>query len=68
MKRHICWSLFVICSLAITCNTVNALAQSIMQPGDKIQNGIPISKLQSGETIYYEPDHVALPEPQFYNS
>jgi hypothetical protein len=68
MKRHICRSLFVICSLATTCNTVNALAQSTIQPGDRIQNGTPISKLQSRETVYYEPDHVALPEPQFYNS
>jgi hypothetical protein len=67
MKRHIYRTFSVICSLSITCNAVNSFAQSDLQTGGTITNGTAISKIQSGETVYYEPEHVSLPEPQFYS-
>jgi hypothetical protein len=66
MKKYIYRSFSVICSLAVICNTVNSLAQSDIQTGDTISNGTAISKIRSGETVYYEPEHISLPKPQFY--
>jgi hypothetical protein len=52
--------LFLVCPLAILCNSISGLTQPALQ------NGTPIGTIQSGETIYFEPDHKALPEPEFY--
>jgi hypothetical protein len=60
MKQPILRLLFVVFPLAIVCNPVTGLAQS------EVQNGTPILTIKSGETIYYEPDNIGLPEPEFY--
>jgi hypothetical protein len=59
MKRQI-FRLFVLCPLAIICNSTSGLAE------DRIQNGTSLGTIKSGETVYYEPEHIALPDPQFY--
>lgn len=52
--------LLLICPLAIFWNSTLGLSQP------EVQNGTPIGTIKSGETIYFEPDHKALPEPEFY--
>jgi hypothetical protein len=60
MKRLISRVLFLLCPLTIVSSPVTGLAEN------QIQNGTPLSTIKSGETVYYEPEHVALPEPSFY--
>jgi hypothetical protein len=60
MKKQFFRVLFMLCSLAIVYRPIAGLAEN------QIQNGTPLSTIKSEETVYYEPEHVSLPEPQFY--
>jgi hypothetical protein len=60
MKKQSVTIFTILSSLIIITNMKTSLAEI------SVQNGDPIGKVNSGETIYFEPEHVSLPEPKFY--
>jgi hypothetical protein len=60
VRKRTYWWQVALCSFTTMIYSSAGLAQ------ENIVSGTPIGSIKNGQTVYFEPDHISLPKPSFY--